>query len=255
LSLKSICDTTVYYDYLKRLPQNRVLTEEVLKLIIKATRLNSCSRAKICKAFKKFGTFVGIDTSFIDEKLRGTYSSNRPAPRELPPDELIVAVFSQIPNPRWRWVYGVIAAYGLRTHEPFHLDTENLEQGGYLLKVLENTKTGYREVPPLHPEWVDQFGLRQKQLPGVTGKNNRDLGSRVGCAFRRYRLPFPSYHLRHCYATRCIRFKVEVTLAARWMGHSVAMHTIIYQAHLSKRIEQEAFERAINDPNRPQPPS
>ena len=244
-----------YYHYLKRLPQNKVLTGQVLERVIKATKLNSCSRSKICKAFKRFGKFAGIDIGFIDKKLRGTYSTNRPAPRELPSDELIVEAFSKIPNPRWRWVYGVLATYALRPHEAFHLDTENLEQGGYILKVLENTKTGYREVPPLHPEWVDQFGLRQKQLPGVTCKNNTDFGRRVGNAFRRYHLPFPPYHLRHCYAIRCIRFQVNVTLAARWMGHSVAIHTIIYQAHLSKGIEQEAFERAINDPNRPQPPS
>ena len=244
-----------YYHYLKRLPQNKVLTGQVLERVIKATKLNSCSRSKICKAFKRFGKFAGIDIGFIDKKLRGTYSTNRPAPRELPSDELIVEFFSKIPNPRWRWVYGVIATYALRPHEAFHLDTENLEQGGYILKVLENTKTGYREVPPLHPEWVDQFGLRQKQLPSVTGKNNLAFGSRVSRAFRRYHLPFPPYHLRHCYAIRCIRFQVRETLAARWMDHSVAMHTTIYQAHLSKPIEQEAFERAINDPNRPQPPS
>ena len=245
-----------YHTFLKRLPQNQVLTGQVLELVIKATRLNSYSRAKICHAFKRFGKFAGIDISFIDkDKLRGTYSSSRPAPRELPSDELIVEVFSKIPNPRWRWVYGVIAAYGLRPHEVFYLDTENLEQGGYLLKVLENTKTGYREVPPLHPEWVEQFGLRQKQLPNVTGKTNRALGHRVGTAFGRYHLPFPTYHLRHCYATRCIRFKIEVVLAALWMGHSVLIHTEIYQAWISKTIEQEAFEHAINDPNRPQPPS
>jgi len=244
-----------YHAFLKRLPQNQVLTGQVLELVIKASKLNSYSRAKICKAFKRFGAFAGIDVSFIDKKLRGTYSPNRPAPRELPPDELIVEAFRKIPNPKWRRVYGLIATYGLRPHEVFHLDTENLEQGGYLLKVLENTKTGYREVHPLHPEWVDQFGLRQKQLPSIKCQTNRDFGRRVGSTFRRYRLPFPSYHLRHCYATRCIRFKVEVSLAARWMGHSVAMHTNVYQAHLSKAIEREAFERAINDPNRPQPPS
>lgn len=244
-----------YYTYLKRLPQNQVLTREVLELVIKETQINSCPRSDICWAFKRFGTFAGIDISFIDKKLRGTYSSHRPAPRDLPSDELIVESFNKIPNPKWRWVYGVMAAYGLRPHEVFHLDTENLEQGGYLLKVLESTKTGYREVPPLHPEWVEQFGLREKQLPNVTGKTNRELGCSVGRAFGRYHLPFPPYHLRHSYATRCVRFKIEVVLAARWLGHSVPIHTKIYQAWISKTIEEEGFENAINNPNRPQPPS
>ena len=244
-----------YYAYLKRLPQNQVLTRELLELVIKTTRINSCQRSWMCNAFKRFGTFAEIDVSFIDKKLRGTYSSARPAPRDLPSDELIVEGFNKILNPKWRWVYGVMATYGLRPHEIFKLDTENLEQGGYLLKVLESTKTGYREVPPLHPEWIEQFGLRQKQLPNVTGKTNKELGSTVGQAFRKYHLPFPPYHLRHSYATRCVRFKIEVVLAALWMGHSALIHTKVYQAWISKAIEQEAFEHAINNPNRPQPPS
>ncbi|MBD2028273.1 hypothetical protein [Leptolyngbya sp. FACHB-711] len=42
-----------------------------------------------------------------------------------------------------------MATFGLRPHEVFHLDTRGLKQGGYVLKVLEETKTGYREVHPL----------------------------------------------------------------------------------------------------------
>jgi integrase len=148
----------------------------------------------------------------------------------------------------------MLAAYGLRPHEIFHLNTSELEQGGMVVKVLAPTKTGYREVLPLHPEWIEQFNLRQKRLPKVTGKCNRDLGGRVAPTFRRYKIPFPPYHLRHCYAVRCIRFNIPVSLAARWMGHAVATHTQTYQAWLSKAIEREMFEQAINSPTRPQAP-
>ena len=245
-----------YHNYLKRLPQNQPLTKAVLERAIRATVPDSYTRSAMCFAGKALGEFALLDVSFIDKKLRGTYSSQRPAPRNLPSDETIVAWFAKIPNPAWRWVYGMLATYGLRPHEIFHLDTQDLEQGDDVLKVLEGTKTGYREVRPLHPEWVDQLGLRQKQLPKVTvtGKTNQVLGGRVSQAFHLYKVPFPPYHLRHCYAVRCLRFGIPVPIAARWMGHQVAIHTQTYQAWLSKAIEREAFQHSLQNPHRPQPP-
>ena len=240
--------------HLKRLPQDQVLTRDLLEQGVKATIPNSYKRAKTCTAFQRFGKFSGLDVTFIDKDLKGSYSSFKPAPRDLPEDDLIVECFYKILDPSWRWVYGMIAVFGLRPHEIFHLDIQELEKGGFILKVLENTKTGYREVRPLHPEWVDQFGLRHKQLPKVTGKTNKDLGHRVAQALRRYKLPFPAYHLRHCYAVRCVEFDVSVSIAARWMGHSVQIHTKTYHAWLSKAVEERVFNRAIGQANRPQPP-
>jgi integrase len=244
-----------YGTYLKRLPQNQALTKASLERTIKTTKPNSYSRSRICSAFKRFGKFAGIDISFINKDLAGDYSPFKPAPRVLPSDELLVECLHKISNPKWRWVYALLATYGLRPHEIFHVDTQELEQGGYTLKVLENTKTGYREVQPLYPEWVDQFGLRQKQLPNCTGKTNRLLGKSVSEAFRRYKIPFPPYNLRHRYAVRCIEFDINVALAARWMGHSVLVHTKTYQLGLSRVVEQRAFERALSNPNRPHPPA
>jgi len=246
---------TYHYPF-RRLPQSQPLTAAVLERAIKATIPDSCPRSAMCRACKALGQFAEIDVSFISKELKGTYSSNKPAPRNLPEDEEIQRYFHTIANPNWRWVYGVIATFGLRPHEVFHLDTQGLEQGGDVLKVLERTKTGYREVRPLHPEWIDEFGLRQKRLPNVKvdGRANIVIGGSVSHSFGRYKIPFPPYHLRHCYAARCIRFRIPVSLSARWMGHSVAVHTRVYQAWLSKSVEQEAFEQAIQSPNRPQPP-
>src|SRR5579883_78044 len=243
-----------YLAFLKRLPQDQALTRESLERVIKATQPNSCQRARSCSALKRFGLVAGIDVSFINKKLKGTYSPFKSAPRDLPSAQLIVECWSQIPHRDWRWIYGMLATYGLRPHEVFHLDTQELERGGLIIKVLDETKTGYREVRPLYPEWVEQLGLRQKQLPNVTGKTNSALGSRVSSAFRLYHIPFPAYNLRHCYAVRCIEFDINVSLAARWMGHSVLIQTRTYKAWLSQAVEQSVFERALNSPNRPQPP-
>ena len=98
---------TLYLDYLKRLPQTQVLTREGLERTIKATQPNSCQRAAICIAFKRFGLFAGIDIIFITKVLKGTYSSFKTAPRDLPSAQVIVDWWSKIPNRGWRWVYGV----------------------------------------------------------------------------------------------------------------------------------------------------
>jgi len=247
---------STYYDYLKRLPQAQLLTAAVLERGIKATEPDSYTRRAICFAYKSFGAFAGIDVSFINKKLRGKYSSRKPAPRALPTDEMIVAMFFQIPNLNWRWVYGMMAVFGLRPHEVFHVDTQDLEQGGMVLKVLNDTKTGYREVLPLHPEWIDQFDLRHKRFPNiqVIGKCNQALGAKISNNFRRYKVPFPPYNLRHSYAVRCVAFGIHVSLAARWMGHSVAIHTDTYHQWISAATEQAAFERSMQNPNRPKPP-
>ncbi len=48
----------------------------------------------------------------------------------------------------------------------FYLDTEELQQGGYMVAVRQG-KTGRRLVWACYPEWVDQFELRSPQLPPV----------------------------------------------------------------------------------------
>ncbi|MBD2121602.1 site-specific integrase [Trichocoleus sp. FACHB-262] len=245
---------TGYEYYWRRLPQDQDLTKKLLERAIKATKPDTFTRFKICSVYKALGESAGIDMSFINKGLRGNYSPRRSKHRVLPNDVDIVKEFWKIPNLNWRWVYGMLATYGLRPHEVFRSDISELEQGGIILKVQAPTKTGYREVRPLHPEWIEQFNLREKRLPQVTGKCNRDFGKRVTRAFEDYKIPFPAYNLRHCYAVRCIQFNISVSLAARWMGHSVSIHTQTYQAWLSKAMEQEMFDRAINSANRPQPP-
>ena len=241
-----------YREYLRRLPQTAVLTFELLEQAVRRTEPDSCTRHAMCLACGLLGKFAGFDVQPL-KALKGRYSSMKPTPRDLPTDEVIAQGICQIRNPKWRWVAGMGATYGLRPHEIFHLDTQELEAGGNMITVLRG-KTGARKVPPLYPEWIEQFNLRHKQLPQVTGKNNRALGSRVSAAFRRYKLPFRPYDLRHCWAVRSLRFGAEVSLAARRMGHSVDMHTRTYQAWISEGIDRQAYEATINNPNRPQAP-
>ncbi|MBD2055310.1 site-specific integrase [Oculatella sp. FACHB-28] len=233
-----------YHTYLHRLPQAVPLTLEVLLETIYKTKPDSCPRAGMCDAFDKLGSFADLNTKSI-KLLRGKFSSKNSVPRNLPSDQEILQWSNAISHPSWRQVFGLIATYGLRPHEVFYLDDEELRRGGVMLTILDGTKTGKRRAFPFHQEWVEHFDLHNLQLPEKKGKNNTQIGSKVAEHFRKVGIPFPPYHLRHCWAVRAHRLEVDVVAAARWMGHSVETHTKTYHRWISEDVDQQVYEAAI----------
>jgi integrase len=160
-----------------------------------------------------------------------------------------------IPNPRWRLVYGLMATYGLRNHEAFFCDVSALAPGGdRVIRVLPTSKTGEHQVWPFQPGWVDQFGLEalaagSDALPQVSTDLRRttlqQVGRRVAEQFRRYNLPITPYDLRHAWAVRTIHIGLPDTVAARMMGHSVAIHTRTYHHWITRRDQQQAVDAAL----------
>jgi integrase len=248
-------ETTWRGDYQKifqHLPGSEPLSVRVLMNLILETTPDTRTRRRACIALGALAKFAKLD--FDAKPYIGCYSPKLAAPRVLPDDQLISQWFNQIKNPSWRWVYGMLACYGLRPHEVFWLDTASLKNGSIAVSVLDG-KTGARQVHPFYPEWVQTFGLNNVCMPDVKGKDNSDLGSRVRWAFRRADVPFSPYDLRHCWAVRTLRFDMNVSLAARQMGHSVKVHTDIYHRWITERQQQQMFEALMRNPDRPQPPS
>ena len=155
-----------------------------------------------------------------------------------------------IPNPAWRLVYGLMATYGLRNHEVFFCDLSSLSRSGdRVIRVLSTTKTGEHQVWPFQPDWVDLFGLNVlstdfKALPAIQTDLRvttlQQVGRRVSEQFRRYALPITPYDLRHAWAVRTIHIGLPDTVAARMMGHSVAIHTRTYHHWITRRDQQQA---------------
>jgi len=176
--------------------------------------------------------------------------------RRLPGDPQILALVDQIPNPAWRLAYGLMATYGLRNHEVFFCDLSALAPGGdRVIRVLPTSKTGEHQVWPFQPEWVEHFGLEQlgalqPPLPPVTTDLRRttlqQVGRRVAEQFRRYALPITPYDLRHAWAVRTIHIGLPDTVAARMMGHSVAIHTRTYHHWITRRDQQQAVDAALS---------
>lgn len=229
--------TTWRYDYQKvfsRLPATEPLTAEILKAIVLQTEPDSRTRQRTVRILLALAKFADLDVDL--KPFQGGYSIHHAAPRDLPTDREIEAAYGSIRNPAWAWVFGAIAAYGLRPHEVFHLKFAHPPR----LDILDG-KTDSRIAFPLKPEWFDRWELGDMQLPKCSGRNNTDLGNRVTHAFKRYGVPFPPYYLRHAWAVRAIG-QLDVSLAAQQMGHSLEVHARVYQHWISAEVHRQAWE-------------
>lgn len=242
-------ETTWKHDYAQvfgELPSDELLTCELLLTAISTKAPDTRQRKRIVEAYTRLAEFAGIEANFAG--LKGHYSSSSVV-RSVPEDRVIAQWREHIPNSAWQWAYGMMATYGLRNHELFHLDCSKLP----LLIVKDGSKTGYHRVHSFYPEWFEAWDLANVNLPNCTGKNNEALGNRVTHAFKRYEIPFHPYDLRHAWAVRTIGFKLPTTLAARMMGHSVEVHERIYQQWITEEFESQVIQKLMEG-DRPSPP-
>lgn len=232
---------------LLRFDQATVLTPESIRELILSVPAQQKSRQRVANAFGRLAAVAGIALPYAIADLRGTYTSLKPAPRNLPADSLIEAIWEAIPYAPWRTVYGLIAAFGLRPHEAFRLrDIQPLPTGGARAVVDEDTKTGARFVWAIHPHWVEQWGLIEGPMPDCClTLDNDKLGHRVSVQFRRYQVPFRPYSLRHAFARRGMEAGFPPDFLAKIMGHSLAVHLKIYRHHIEADSYQRIYQRIM----------
>jgi hypothetical protein len=170
---------TDYRVILNKLPSDQSLSPELLLEIIGAIAPDSRQRKRAVQVCSALAKFAGFQTDFSN--LVGSYSPRRVNPRFLPKDEAIAEIRQSITNEAWRWVVGVVACYGLRPHEAFHLNLSEFP----IVEVDEETKTGRRIVYPLYPERAEAWQLDQVKLPNFQkGHSNAALGTKVADEFR-----------------------------------------------------------------------
>lgn len=136
-------------------------------------------------------------------------------------------------------------------HECFHLDLSHFP----IVRALETTKTGSREVWPCYPEWAERWNLQDRVLPPIRlDRTNEKIGHSV-TAYLSPKLPFVPYDLRHAGAIRTSLFGWPVELAARQMGHSVDLHVKTYHRWINREYQQRIYDLLVNRTDRPRPPS
>ena len=249
-----------YLPYFRRLlaagasrPQG--LNAELFLEVLDSYPPGSRSRQQGGTALAALARELGITLPADWAERAGGYGLHQAQFRHLPTDGEVQALVESIPSPRWRLAYGLMATYGLRNHEVFFTDLSALAPGGdRVLRVLPTSKTGEHQVWPFQPEWVDQFELvrlveSSAALPPVCTDLRRttlqQVGRRVAEQFRRYGLPITPYDLRHAWAVRTIHIGLPDTVAARMMGHSVAIHTRTYHHWITRRDQQQAVDAAL----------
>ena len=223
------------------LPQDEILTAELLTDALKTTEPDSRNRQQYAIAYAALAKFANLEVDFSE--LKGNYHSQKKL--NIPTEAEIEAYYNSIPNPAWQWVFGIIATFGIRPHEVFHLENlSRLSEFPPILKIGEETKTKSRLVYPIPANdiWVKKFKLREPIYPKTktAGKSNKELGQKVGQAFRRYKLPI-AYDFRDAYAIRGAIYNFNPVYVAKWMGHSLDMHEKEYLCHMEESHFTEAW--------------
>lgn len=235
-----------------QLPDSESVRRELIKISTLA-----------CKLF-------GIKANF--NHLKTKYQSQY---RDIPDDEAIIINFNKYTSYQhqsdklckrfrnlwkfYRLVYGLIATYGLRPREVFNkpdidwfLSEANTSN---TFKVHADNKTGYREVLPFVPEWVDLFELKDTETLSKLKLRTADLNSfkqlnaicNMNSAwFVRVGVEFQPYDLRHACAIRAHLQGIPVKAAADNLGHSVDMHTKVYQRWFGLENRKRAMSNALH---------
>ena len=250
--------TAAYLPYLRRLKamaEEKPLHAQLLQETLASYPDGSRSRQQCATALAALARHLAIDLPEDWRRESSGYGLHRARFRRLPSDSQILEAVLRIPNPSWRLAYGLMATYGLRNHEVFFCDLSTLATGGdRVIRVLPTTKTGEHQAWPFQPQWVERFELDRlgsdpEALPSICTDLNRttlqQVGRRVSEQFRRYKMPITPYDLRHAWAVRTIHIGLPDTVAARMMGHSVAIHTRTYHHWITRRDQQQAVDTAL----------
>lgn len=225
---------------LDRLPQDEPPNEAAMLAVILMTEAHTRNREQTCQRLQRFAQFAGLPVDF--NPYQGNYGSASLKPRDIPLDELILEWHDRIPYKPWQWVYGMMAAFGLRPHECWFCEFVSPRT----LHVLEG-KTGFHVVRPLLPEWVEAWNLTNVERLNVKGRVYRDYGMRTRRQFERYKVPFNPYDLRHAYAIRGIPANIPSQVMAGMMGHSIAVHTRTYNRWLTDAVAERVYEERMKE--------
>lgn len=249
-----------------------IVTKESLISIISSVQLSG-TRPHMIKLGNIIKKALNIDAEFTNLRLK-----HKKKERIIPSDKEVIQHLnsfqlryessSSIPKEsknRWKiykLIYGLLAIYGLRPREVINkpdldwlISSDNTHN---TFKVNEDNKTGYREAIPFVPEWVDLFDIKNKESIELLKKDIKkytpttNLEVKVECIARNFNksgIPFKPYDLRHACAIRAHLQGVPIKAAADNLGHSVEMHTEVYQHWFGFDNRVKAFNQAFEEQN------
>ncbi|MGD1912853.1 MAG: site-specific integrase [Rivularia sp. (in: cyanobacteria)] len=232
---------------------------------------SSNNRFQAIKVASIICKYLEIDIDFKDLKL-----PIKAKKRDIPQDKMILDGFYAFEkyhesnrdkkNPYlntyliYRLAYGLIATYGLRPREVFNqpdidwfISEDNIDN---TWKVHNDNKTGAREVLPFMSEWIELFDLKNEESLEMLKKRTDKVKNSSQLTiivdknsqwFKRVGLAFKPYDLRHACAIRAHLQGIPIKAAADNLGHSIEMHTKVYQKWFSLENRKKAIKTALNE--------
>ena len=241
---------------LLKLNVERPLSLADFETIAQALAPQTAQARYVVTELRHFAKFCGLDG--VDECLKpyqGTYSPRRPKNQKIvPADEEIESLLTSLINPKWRYVFCMMATYGLRNHEVWNssLDYRTKQGRTFPVCLVADGKTGSREVYPMPSYWVELFKLDKRNLPELSVSQIRH-GEKSARAFWRQcdriisqeviseRPKWKPYSLRHAYAIRCIRAGLPDAVSSKWMGHSIVTFRDIYSKWINRTQSEDIW--------------
>lgn len=218
---------------LNKLPPDSVLmTDTVLLSVIERLPAGSAGKRDTGNVLSQIAQTLKFDVTDIRKAYKG-YAVSDLKPREIPSDQEIEHYLKQIKLPHWRWMFGMLACYGLRPHEI--IQAKITADGN--CEIGDETKTGFHIAWPCHKRWLTEFNLRQVARPSQSVEAVAKAANTS--IHKRGPVPFSLYTLRHAYAIRLFNKGIPSDVGARLMGHSEQIHRTVYKRWYDAReIEQ-----------------
>lgn len=209
-----------------RLPQGADLTMDLLVAIGEQQEPGSRTRLEFLKVSKRLAKLLKIEGAERLDELKTPYE---PGVRDVPTEVDVARFLSKIDTgSKWCWPTWALATYGCRPSETFSL----VPNGDGTARVLTVKRKGK------DPTWRTALALQVSALEpddrsvpwDVKSPTEYDSGKaklitdQWGRWMRNQHPTLQLYDLRHAWAIRSISKLPSTSLAAKCMGHSLAVH-------------------------------
>jgi integrase len=232
------------YPY-RQLPQQVPISIKVLKEKILETEPGSKSRTRRVMAYTKLAKLADLECKEL-ENMKGAYKAKEVQQRDLPSLDEVIVWHNKLPT-EVQFEYAIRAAFGLRPGEGAQFcDFTNLKKEKEI--SVYSSKTGEWRLTYPYPkklfkifQFIDREPIYYKCGAGSVKGQSASFAKKLS----KLGLPFNLYDLRHLYAWHTIEAKVDVRLAAKFMGHSIEVHSATYNKFFTKehyRSMQESEE-------------
>ncbi len=229
-----------YFSHMRRLDPAQPFSDASLLRVIEQTDPRGPSRRRVVAFLRKLCELCEQPwNAALLDPLQNAGMAVTHRPQAFFSDEEITTILAAGLSGPWQRVVAALAVYGLRPWEAWIAEPSRGRPDCVWIPAGKTNRHGTtppRQVPPFHPEWVEQFRLPQlwsKPLPGLSSP--AQAGVRVNQHLRRHGLISgegqTSYGFRHAYARRlhAPRYRVTDAHASLFMGHTVAAHHKAYR--------------------------